>query len=357
MDDYSDPSQDKADLAAVMHGDAREILPVFDDNTFETVITDPPYGIDFTKNERDRPRWDDSAIAFDPEFWKEISRVTKPGANILAFGHSRTFARMSVAMEDAGLTLVDTLAWIHGQGYPAGYRQLDRELRRVEAPELASTYEGWGNILRPAFEPIVMMRNLSKTESLPQAIAEGGSGGLNIRGSRIPSGNENRSRSPGRDNPATTWRVSRPEGNRSTPPVEGRHPGNVLLQHTVDCRGEVCDESCPVVQVQRQGRATRGRNENAARFYQSFLHHPKATESERPQVDGVVGPTVKPLGVMEWLVNLAARPGDLVLDPFAGTGSTLAACSKAGIRSVGIERESAYLPLISQRLERNTPSQ
>src|ERR1700712_4573887 len=111
---------DRSVLSSVIVGDAMEALSRIDDDTFDAVITDPPYSIGLTRNDGPVGRhWDGSKIAFDTALWSEIIRVTRPGGNVAVFGHSRTFARMSVAMEDSGLTIVDTLAWIHGQGYAA----------------------------------------------------------------------------------------------------------------------------------------------------------------------------------------------------------------------------------------------
>lgn len=341
-------------FVSVVHGDARAVIATFPDAHFDALITDPPYGISLTKNDPDvgRPNWDRSKICFDQSFWSDLSRVLKPGANVVVMGHSKTFARMSVAIEDAGFELVDTLAWIHGQGYPAGFRKLDQELLRVSGTSVATDFVGWGNMLRPAFEPIVLARNLGRRDSLPEVIAGGGVGGFNIDGARLPVSGENRSRTPGKVNQSVTWRVDRPEGKKSIPPVDGRMPSNVLLQHDPDCTAGGCEVGCAVSQVRAQGRNTRGRNEDASRFYQSFYHHPKATLAERPKANGVTGPTVKPFGIMEWLVSLTTRPGQLVLDPFAGTGTTLEACASAGVRAIGIEAEANYLPLIEKRLQR-----
>jgi DNA modification methylase len=336
--------------ATVIHGDAWDVLKSAEPASFDAVLTDPPYSVGVTKNERDRPHWDLSRIAFDTSFWQEVRRVLKPGANLLAFGHPRTFARMSVAIEDAGFQIVDTLAWIHGQGYPAGYRHLDKELERVGASNTAGAFAGWGNILRPGFEPIVAARNLSSSQSLPEAIADGGVGGFNIDACRVPAGSEQRSRKPGRVSASAVWRIDRPHSTASTPSPLGRSPSNVLLQHHPACEIDLCSPGCPVHQVRLDGEATRGRGEDATRFYRSFHHHPKATAAERPHVGGIVGPAVKPIGIMDWLVQLSTQPGQLVLDPFAGTGTTLEACLRAGVRSVGIEREEAYLPLIGKRL-------
>jgi hypothetical protein len=332
-------------------GDARQQLALFPPNHFDAVITDPPYNIRITKRDADRPNWDNTKIVGDMAFWAEVHRVLKPGGNLIAFGHSRTWARMAVAIEDGGFAIVDSLAWVHGQGYPAGHRGLDADLTRVGADDLASDYAGYGSMLRPGFEPIVAARKLRRNESLAKIIADGGSGGFNLDASRIPAGDEDRSRIPGRVSAGATWRVHRAARQRSSPPPAGRMPSNVLLEHPPGCTQAGCDPSCPVDSVHRDGRAVRGRGEDATRFY-TVLHHPAASPAERPQIDGVGGPTVKPLGVMDWLVRLATRPGQLVLDPFAGTGTTLEACFLAGVRSVGIEQIPEYGRLTEKRLQR-----
>jgi hypothetical protein len=246
--------------------------------------------------------------------------------------------------------VVDTLAWIHGQGYAAGFRDLESELERIDRADLASTYTGWGNMLRPAFEPIVLMRNLKRGKSLPQAIAAGGTGGLNTGAAQIDAGTENRSRRPGRVAATAVWRIERPGGNKSSP-LPGRRPSNVLIQHEPNCSTDIgCTSTCPAHMIRQQGLTSRGRNQDARRFYQGFLHHPKAPASERPVVNGVSAASVKPLGVMDWIVGLTCQSGQLVLDPFAGTGTTLLACARAGVRSFGIEAEKAYLPLIRAKV-------
>ena len=56
-----------------------------------------------------------------------------------------------------------------------------------------------------------------------------------------------------------------------------------------------------------------------------FFYTAKASKKERPNVDGVQHPTVKPLALMEWLIRLVTPEGGLVLDPFAGSATTLEA--------------------------------
>lgn len=64
----------------------------------------------------------------------------------------------------------------------------------------------------------------------------------------------------------------------------------------------------------------------------------------------VAHPTVKPLALMRYLVRLVTPPGGTVLDPFAGTGTTLVACCDEGVRSIGMEQDPEYAEIIKARL-------
>ena len=83
-----------------------------------------------------------------------------------------------------------------------------------------------------------------------------------------------------------------------------------------------------------------------------FFYTAKAPKRERPNVNGVQHPTVKPLAVMQWLLRLVTPPGGAVLDPFAGSGTTIEAALIEGFNPVGIEMEADYLPLIQHRIDR-----
>lgn len=98
---------------------------------------------------------------------------------------------------------------------------------------------------------------------------------------------------------------------------------------------------------QTPGRADSG---GAARFFPTFRYQAKAPAKERPKVDGVAHPTVKPLALMRWLVRLVTPPGGLVLDPFAGSGTTGEAALAEGFNVVLVESHAPYIPLIRRRL-------
>ena len=99
--------------ARVFLGDCREVLKALPDNSVDSVVTDPPYELGFMGK-----KWDGTGIAYDVSVWEECLRVLKPGGHVLAFGGSRTFHRMAVAIEDAGFEIRDSIAWMYGSGFP-----------------------------------------------------------------------------------------------------------------------------------------------------------------------------------------------------------------------------------------------
>lgn len=64
----------------------------------------------------------------------------------------------------------------------------------------------------------------------------------------------------------------------------------------------------------------------------------------------MIHPTEKPVDLLAALIEATTNPGDLILDPFAGCGSTLAAAQKTGRRFIGIELDASYFAKAEQRL-------
>jgi DNA modification methylase len=203
--------------ARVFHGDCREVLRSLPDNSVDSVVTDPPYELGFMGK-----KWDSSGIAYDVTVWSECLRVLKPGGHILAFGGSRTWHRLAVAVEDAGFELRDSIAWIYGSGFPksldvskaidkkagaerevigkqpyssakmpagashVGTHGAERIVTDITAPATseAKQWQGWGTALKPAFEPVVVGRK-PLVGTVAENVLAWGVGGLNIDGSRI----------------------------------------------------------------------------------------------------------------------------------------------------------------------------
>ena len=340
------------------------------------------------------------------ESWaRECLRVLKPGGHILAFGGTRTSHRLACGVEDAGFEMRDSIAWLYGSGFPKSLdvsKAIDKAAgaqrkavgpnrwaekgtaqdfgivnddgwqpspRTDTAPATADarTWQGWGTALKPAFEPVVMGRKPLIGTVAANVLAYG-TGALNIDGCRVageaqPFGN-------GTKRSAGIMGESEPRGAWA-PTASGRWPANVVLDDTQAAAldrqsGTLTSGANPTRRGadkfrdaygdftgQEECTPARGADSGgASRFFPTFRYEAKAPTSERPRVGGVAHPTVKPVDFMRWLVRLVTPPGGVVLDPFAGSGTTAEACVVEGFRCITIEREAAYLPLIMARLDK-----
>jgi site-specific DNA-methyltransferase (adenine-specific) len=340
--------------------------------------------------------WDSTGIAYNVELWRHALRVLKPGGHLVAFGGSRTWHRLATAVEDAGFEIRDSIAWLYGSGFPKSLdvsKAIDREAgveREREEPQrrarqsdaihhggfgadgwapqvrAAEQWQGWGTALKPAFEPIIVGRKpLSGT--VAGNVLTHGTGALNIDGCRVAKSDD--LTSSGGERVLSNEVCGKGLGVSSGRSAElaARWPANVVLDESQ--AADLDRQSGTSQSVQRTGKRTGkqagilgefpGQDEvlmghsdegGASRFFPTFRYEAKAPTAERPRDDGVAHPTVKPLDLMRWLVRLVTPPGGVVLEPFAGSGTTLEASVLEGFACIGIELEAAYLPLICQRL-------
>ena len=199
-------------------GDCLYKLQELKDNSVDSIVTDPPYGLSFMGKQ-----WDYDVPS--QEIWEECIRVLKPGGHLLAFAGSRTYHRMAVRIEDAGFEIRDQIMWVYGSGFPKSHnigKAVDEKLgnkREVistveegtgplktghvnkggggglsvgteRSPKYNITkgnseWEGWGTALKPAHEPIVMARKPLSQKTVVDNVLEWGTGGINIDESRI----------------------------------------------------------------------------------------------------------------------------------------------------------------------------
>lgn len=140
----------------LMLGDCLERMKELPDNSVDSIVTDPPYGLAFMGK-----RWDYDVPSV--EIWAECLRVLKPGGHLLAFAGTRTQHRMAVRIEDAGFEIRDMIAWIYGSGFPKSHNLKDE-------------WAGWGTALKPALEPITVARKPFKG-TVAANVLEHGTGG------------------------------------------------------------------------------------------------------------------------------------------------------------------------------------
>lgn len=171
---------------------------------------------------------------------------------------------------------------------------------------------GLHTALKPAHEPILVARKTTGLLSTAANVARYGTGAYHIAATRIPDPDD---------------------------PARARWPTNLVFAHAPAC-AEACVEGCPVAELGP-----------AARYFPAFRYQPKAPPAQRPRgEDGAGHATVKPLELMRWLIRLVTAPGGMVLDPFAGTGTTLQAALAEGRRAIGIEADPGHAALARTRL-------
>jgi len=300
----------------LLKGDCLELLRGLPDCSVDSVVTDPPYGLEFMGKEWDsfvggggvgwkpgqmgdiqslpdgssykqkgfgqlpvfRGMTNAQKVSFQQfcyEWAAECLRVLKPGGHLLAFGGTRTYHRMVVAIEDAGFEIRDSIHWIYGSGFPksldvskaidkqagaerqvvgtskgvkvsaednrhgginrgaVGIKQVSADIP-VTAPATAEAqkWEGWGTALKPAHEPVVVARK-PLCGTVAGNVLGWGVGGLNIDACRVAGVLE-----------GDPSRFAKTDGGSFNafvePPVvraEGRWPANVVH----DGSPEVCD--------------------------------------------------------------------------------------------------------------------
>ena len=336
--------------------DCLEGMKLLDDNSVDSIVTDPPYELGFMGK-----KWDSTGIAYNVELWKECLRVLKPGGHLLAFGGTRTYHRMTCAIEDAGFEIRDCIQWLYGTGFPKSHnisKAIDKRLggtpkrgrflykngktaggerigqlaggaehyESIPDTEQAQEWEGWGTALKPANEPIVLARKPISEKTVAENVMKWGTGGLNIDGCRIPTkdslngGAYAKNGTPRDDG----WGMQRGGAGEYIQPT-GRFPANVIL-----------DEEA--------GRMLDQQHKGASRFF----YCAKASKKERGE--GNNHPTVKPVKLIEYLITLITPPNGIVLDPFMGSGTTAIACKQLGFDYIGFEKEKSYSKIIEGRV-------
>ena len=379
----------------MIHGDCLDEMKKLADCSVDSVVTDPPYGLKFMGK-----AWDHSVPSVD--VWRECLRVLKPGGHILAFAGTRTQHRMACAIEDAGFEIRDMIAWVYGSGFPksldvskaidkaAGadrevvgfdracrlavnrnmnddkWQKIGQQGVAITAPatDAAHQWQGWGTALKPALEPITVARKPFKG-TVAANVLEHGIGALNIDGCRIETEKGRRLTGGNRaDKEIGGTGNSLHFGLRQASTTDaGRWPANLIHDGS--------DEVTQLFPYTTSGKPSgiRGASKHnvayadvaigseltgfgdrgsAARFFYC------AKASKRDRDDGCESnnhPTVKPTDLMRYLVRLVTPPNGLVLDPFAGTGSTGRGAMLESMRFIGIEKDEAYVKIANKRIQ------
>lgn len=335
----------------ILNLDCRHGLAMLPDNSVDAIVCDPPYGLSFMGK-----KWDYDVPGVD--IWVECLRVLKPGGHLLAFAGTRTQHRMAVRIEDAGFEIRDMIAWVYGSGFPKHQ-----------------------SALKPALEPITMARKPAKVATL-----------LNINACRV--GNETLPAQVAGQAQLGTFE----RGVMVTPERIGRYPANLIHDGSDEVVAMFPDSagsggSVPNVKISGYGDGAVGTGSaeylggertkvdcgtgSAARFFYCAKAGKRDRNEGLEAFDAVMTnfaagtglskngdgsprnmnadaknphPTVKPTELMRYLCRLVTPPGGLIVDPFAGSGSTGKAAILEGFQFVGFELDPQYTAIANARI-------
>ena len=223
----------------IIQGDCLDKLKELEDNSVDSIVTDPPYELGFMGKS-----WDNTGIANNVEMWKECLRVLKPGGHLLAFSGTRTYHRIASAIEDAGFEVRDMIEWVYGSGmskgnvWNKGKKRTSERLNKENDLMVANGYEGWGNVgMKPSHEPIAFCRKpIEKGLTVAENVLKWGTGGINIDESRVGTEVISQHGRNANNTPAQVPQNEYKPNNEWT----GRFPANLILLADED--GQVSEE-------------------------------------------------------------------------------------------------------------------
>jgi len=384
------------------------------DNSVDSIVTDPPYGLKFMGK-----KWDYEIPSV--EIWQEAIRVLKPGGHLLSFGGSRTYHRMAVAIEDAGFEIRDQIMWVYGSGFPKSLN-IGKSVDKLQGNEReeqderggaiqkgsvawsgndrsggkgsgfkekfvdtkgSSPYEGWGTALKPSHEPICMARKPLSESTIAENVLKWGTGGINIDGSRVEVDDSEKesfakewdreqSQSAEKGGVAMNKGLMARDLNEFRP--QGRFPANFIHDGSDEVVGLFPDSKSvqgknvsrkELPNIAMSGKNYERFNEvegytdsgSASRFFKTCPYEEGEGASFTYQAkaskrdrDGSTHPTMKPTKLMQYLVRMFTPKGGICLDPFMGSGSTGKACKIEGFDFIGIELDAEYCKIAEARM-------
>ena len=304
-------------------------------NSIDSIVTDPPYGINFMNN-----KWDYDIPKV--KIFKRMFKLLKPGGTLLCFASPRTQHRMAINIEDAGFELRDCLMWLCGSGFPKSQNisdliekniKKDKNLSPEQFKQLIERFKGYAtHALKPAYEPIIMAMKPLDGNYAENAIKYNISG-LNIDECRLEEKGKKWEKPRG-----GIWKTDTEAKAILVDNTVGRFPANVLYEDSDDIRNEL--KKCVDTEMTLQDKDLLSRI-----FYCAKV---KGQDKDKYNNDH---PTIKPISLMKYLCKLVKSPNDCtILDPFMGSGSTGIACLKENIKFIGIEKDERYFKIAYNRL-------
>jgi site-specific DNA-methyltransferase (adenine-specific) len=361
---------------SLLHGAVEDALQYVPDNCADAVVTDPPYALAMGGGTKG---WDDYSprgFAAWCELWSaECLRIAKPGAWMLAASSARTVHRLTQGMEDAGWQIIDAIDWV----YPLSLHRaisLPTRLAKAEVdPAVIDSVAGRSTALQSRREPFVLARAPlergllntvatygTATLDVVSTAAESGSGPSNLVFSHSELCVEGGDCYPGCPHaalgihasmfPAFYWCDKPTSAERPRVEVEvGKGTGKLS---TI---GENRRWKCRVCNLLTHSYMKRGSTYSSVpqKVCPHYDEDPANYEPLRinDYVSEISHNTVKPLRLMRWMIRLTSKPGDTILEPFSGSGTTTEAAVLERRRVIAIERDIDSIELTRSRLRRS----
>lgn len=379
----------------LMCGDSRERILDIPDDSIDSIVTDPPYSLDsivkrFGKEGSAPPReilgekgafnrssrgfmnctWDTGETAFAAEFWQQILRVLKPGGHLVAFGGTRSFHRLAVAIEDGGFEIRDQIGWCYAVGMPKSHsisKNIDKYLFRkwVDADPIRRTTfdKEIDKAKTPDKKKLVedkwkaiggYLRGVVGTKTMPDMRNRNGVGGQLV-GSALgfDRGSMEYDYTEAATPEAAEWEgwgsALRPSWEPiclARKPMIGTLAENTLTHGT----GGINIDGCRFDQQWPANVCHDGSEEVLEAFPRDTARFFFSSKADLDDRLGSHHPTIKPVDLMQWLVRLVTPKNGTVLDCFAGAGTTGEAAFREGMHAVLIEREPDYQQDIRRRM-------
>src|SRR5699024_9576922 len=357
--------------------DALNVLRTFESNSIDSVCCDPPYGLSkepdinevlskwLAGEEYDHKHggfmgksWD--SFVPHPDIWREVYRVLKPGGHALVFAGTRTQDLMTISLRLAGFEVRDVIEFLYFSGFPKSH-DVSKAFDRRSEYALAKQYSGFGTSLKPSHEPIIVVRkplidaDTGRKLTVADCVEKYGTGAINIDASRIgdeelPAQGRGKARN-----------VSFQSGGY-TEARTGRFPANCITLDSDQFYSKyfnVANDAVPNITPQELSKKASKKDRNSdwqgeeIALEESLTGHGNLQNSKGMERFKTFNrnhhPTVKPTDLMAWLVRLVTPEGGTVLDPFAGSGSTLVAAKREGFGFIGVELTEEYIPIIEAR--------
>jgi site-specific DNA-methyltransferase (adenine-specific) len=373
-------------------GDCLEKLKELPDNSVDSVVTDPPYELGFMGK-----KWDNTGIAFNEDLWKECLRVLKPGGHLLSAGGTRTYHRMTCAIEDAGFEVRDSIQWWHyGSGFPkshnigkavdkiAGregtdiitikekikelYNQSGKSVTQItkECGFNAAGYiktesvapDPWVYTL-PSLEKWYVIENVLglESEEIRQLLSSAERELVGTTTSGIGKAFTKEGWASGQDIVDITKGNSEYEGwGTALKPA-----GEPFISATKEGGDPMLSDEPGFFYGAKVAKKDRNEGLDAFEEKANGIGSTYAGNQKTSNISGNPDrqtdpkknnhPTVKPTNLMRYLVKLVTPVGGTVLDPFMGSGSTGKACMIEGFNFIGIEREKEYMDIAEARIK------